>query len=468
MILLTGASGYVGKKLLYKLEELSLPLRCLARRPEKVGPSSKTTEIVRGDVFDMDSLRSALQGAETAYYLIHSMGTSDGFEEADRRAAENFSLAARDVGVRQIIYLGGLGSGTTLSPHLRSRHEVGEVLRRSGIPVIEFRASIVIGPGSLSFEMVRALIEKLPIMITPRWVRTPSQPIAIEDVVAYLVAGLQELQGGVFEIGGPDVLSYGDLMMEYARVQAIRRWMLPVPFLTPWLSSLWLGLVTPLYAKVGKKLIESVCNNTVVNDNGALRHFPIKPRGLRQAIQEALTSEDREFSKTRWSHVFPEEESMPPWGGVKMGNRIVDSYGMKVPFPPERAFRPIRRIGGKTGWYCANFLWRLRGAIDELLGGPGMRRCRQDPECPVIGNTLDFWRIEDYEPNRLLQLSAEMKVPGQAWLQFEVTPVGNASFIRQTAIFAPRGLPGLLYWYALYPVHWLIFRGMLRNMALAI
>jgi uncharacterized protein YbjT (DUF2867 family) len=466
MILLTGASGYVGKKLLRKLEERSLPVRCLARRPEDVKALAKTTEVVRGDALDPESLRFAMEGVESAYYLIHSMASSAGFEEADRRAAENFAAAAREAGVKRIVYLGGLGAGRNLSPHLRSRQEVGDLLRSSGIPVIEFRASIVIGSGSLSFEMVRALVERLPVMVTPRWVRTPSQPIAIDDVLAYLMQALGMDEGGIFEIGGPDVVSYGDLMQEYARIRGLRRWMLPVPVLTPQLSSLWLGLVTPLYAKVGKKLIESVYNDTVVTDQTAQRRFQVKPIGVRHAFRHALEMEDCQFSQTRWSTDLRGKGL--PWGGMRIGNRLVESRATTVPYPPERAFGPIRRIGGETGWYYGNFLWKLRGWIDRLLGGVGLRRGRSDPERLAVGDHLDFWLVERYAPNELLRLSAQMKLPGRAWLQFEVNGDSMASNICQTAIFDPKGVLGLIYWYALYPIHRLIFSRMLQRLAEAI
>jgi uncharacterized protein YbjT (DUF2867 family) len=442
----------------------------MARRPDhlrdRVGPA---TEVIAGDVHEPASLGPALRGVDTAYYLIHSMANAGDYAARDREGAEAFAAAARDAGMRRIVYLGGLGRGDRLSPHLASRQEVGRILRESGVSTIEFRASIVIGSGSLSFELVRALVEKLPVMVTPRWVATPTQPIGIEDLIAYLVAALDlEIDDSVvYEIGGPDRVSYGDLMREYARLRGLRRTMLRVPVLTPGLSSLWLGLVTPLYAAVGRELIEGVRNETVVHDDRALRDFPVRPRGIREVLARALANEDRELAATRWSDALSAQRAPREWGGVTFGTRRVDSRAVLVRCPPEAAFRPIARIGGATGWYYGNALWRLRGLHDLAAGGPGLRRGRRDPAALVAGDTLDFWRVEKVEPGRLLRLAAEMRLPGRAWLQFEVTPEGGGSLIRQTAEFDPVGLGGLLYWYALWPAHQLVFAGMLRNIARA-
>ena len=452
-----------------KLEERGLKVRCLARRPEnlqdRVGPQ---TEIVRGDVLQGDSLRAALEGIDTAYYLVHSMGSAGSFEDQDRVAARNFADAARGAGVKRIIYLGGLGDDTEdLSPHLRSRHEVGEILRETGCEVIEFRASIVIGSGSLSFELVRALVQRLPIMICPKWVSVRAQPIAIEDLLEYLLGGL-DLNGSesrVFEIGGPDQVSYGEIMREYARQRGLQRWLVSVPVLTPRLSSLWLAIVTPVYARVGRKLVDSLRNPTVVKDCSALSAFPIQPRGLTESIKRAIVNEDHIVSTTRWSDALSSSLGIPGWGGVRFGNRIVDTRRVTVSVPPAKAFTPIRRIGGKRGWYCANYLWTLRGWIDLLCGGIGKRRARRDPEHLRVGDVLDWWRVEKYVPNQRLRLLAEMKVPGRAWLEFEVESTSAGASIRQTAVFDPVGLFGLCYWYGLYPLHAVIFRGMLGQIA---
>ena len=470
-VLLTGATGYVGGRLLPELERAGHRVRCLARRPEYLrARAAPETEIVGGDVQDPESLRAALRGVEVAYYLVHSMGSAGGFEEEDRRGARHFAEAAREAGVRRIVYLGGLGGDDALSAHLSSRHEVGRILRESGVETLELRASIIIGSGSLSFAMARSLVDKLPVMVTPRWVRVLAQPISIEDVLAYLVAAADvEATGSrVFEIGGADRVSYLGIMKEYARQRGLRRWILPVPFLSLRLSSLWLGLVTPVYARVGRKLIESARNETVVRDDAALRAFPIRPRGIRASIERALVNEDERFARTRWSDALSAHGRPPAWGGVEFGSRFIDGRSIRVPVSPERAFRPIRRIGGETGWYCGNPLWKLRGFVDLLAGGAGLRRGRRDPERLTPGDTVDFWRVDAFEPDRLLRLSAEMKVPGRAWLQFEVREDPGApggATIHQTAIFDPVGLSGRLYWYALYPFHALIFSGMLRAIA---
>jgi uncharacterized protein YbjT (DUF2867 family) len=471
-ILLTGASGYVGGRLLPLLESRGYRVRCLARRPEVVREKfGASTEVVAGDVLDASSLAPAFEGVDVAYYLVHSMGSSGSFEDADRQAALNFGEAARAAGVGRIIYLGGLGSEEeALSAHLRSRQEVGEVLRASGVPVLEFRASIVIGSGSLSFEMIRSLVERLPIMVTPRWVKVPAQPIAIADLLEYLLAALELPVAAcrIYEIGGADQVTYADLMREYARQRGLRIRMLPVPVLTPYLSSLWLGLVTPLYARIGRKLIESIVHSTIVRDDSALRVFPIRPMGVEEAVRRALAAEERHFRATRWSDAFSSSGESPSWGGVQFGSRLADSRTITVAVPPAVAFRPIQRIGGDTGWYAWNRLWRLRGFLDLLAGGVGMRRGRSSPTALRVGDTVDFWRVEALEPDRRLRLVAEMKLPGRAWLEFEVTAEGEAATtIRQTAIFDPVGLRGRAYWYSIFPLHELVFGGMLRAIARA-
>jgi uncharacterized protein YbjT (DUF2867 family) len=408
-------------------------------------------------------------GIDAAYYLVHSMG-ADSFEEADRTAASNFAQAALAAGVKRIIYLGGLGSDDeALSPHLRSRQEVGNILRDSGVPVLEFRASIVIGSGSLSFEMIRSLVERLPIMITPRWVSVLAQPIAIDDLLEYLLAALRlpVSEYRVYEIGGADQVSYADIMRAYARQRGLHTRMIPVPILTPRLSSLWLGLVTPLYARVGRKLIESIIHPTVVRDPGALSTFPIRPMGSEDAIRRALAREDQEIAETRWSDALSSAGSPPAWGGVRFGSRLVESRTVTVAAPAADAFAPIRSIGGKTGWYALNWLWRVRGYLDLLFGGVGLRRGRPHPTHLRVGDPVDFWRVEVLEPDHRLRLAAEMKLPGRAWLEFEVTGDGPSSTIRQTAIFDPLGWRGLAYWYLLLPAHKLVFRGMLRGIARA-
>ena len=464
--LVTGATGYIGGRLLAELERLGRPVRALARNPESLKPRvAPSTEVVRGDVLDPVSLRGALAGVETAFYLVHSMGASASFADLDREGARHFGEAAREAGVRRIVYVGGLGdAGDDLSAHLQSRHETGDVLRESGVEVVEFRASIVIGSGSLSYEMVRALTERLPVMVCPRWVAIEAQPIAIEDLLSYLVAAM-DLPAGpsqVYEIGGPDVVSYGDIMREYARQRGLRRLMIPVPLLTPHLSSLWLALVTPLYARVGRKLIASIRNATVVRDGRALDVFPIRPRGLRESIARAIDAADGPAGANRWSDSKSSGVAAPP-AATDPARALLDVREMVVTASAAEAFAPIRRIGGESGWSC-DTLWRVRGWLDLAVGGVGMRRGRRDPETCVEGDPIDFWRVAAYEPDHLLRLEAEMKLPGRAWLEFSVDPVSDTTTrIRQTARFEPSGLLGRLYWYALLPAHALIFSGMLRR-----
>jgi uncharacterized protein YbjT (DUF2867 family) len=468
-ILLTGATGYVGGRLLKVLEARGHEVRCLARQPAnlaaRVGPR---TRVVSGDLLDAPSLVAALDGIEAAYYLVHSLGDASGFEERETAGARNFAAAARAAAIARIIYLGGLGDeGPDLSPHLRSRHEVGRILRASGVPTIELRASIVIGSGSLSFEMIRALSEHLPVMIMPRWVSVLAQPIAIQDLIEYLVQALEVPidAGAIIEIGGADRLSYADLMREYMRQRHLKRLMIPVPVLTPWLSSLWLGLVTPLYARVGRKLLESMKHPTVVRGDLAKRLFRVEPRGAADAIRAALENEDREFAETRWSDSLSASGAPSASGGAHPGRRLVDRRARHVDASPEACFAVLERLGGQEGWPAFNWLWRVRGILDLLAGGVGMRRGRPEKRALTVGDALDFWRMEAYERPRRLRLFAEMKLPGRAWLEFVVEPDGAGSRITQTATFDPRGILGLAYWYGVYPLHALVFSEMIDAIA---
>ena len=466
-ILLTGATGYVGGRLLKALEAGGHSVRCLARRPENLaGKVADTTEVVPGDLLDRDSLDVAMRGIDVAYYLVHSLGSSGDFEAEEQAGAQNFTDAARAAGVSRIIYLGGLGAADDeMSPHLRSRWRVGEILRTSGATVIEFRASIIIGSGSVSFEMVRALVERLPVMITPRWVSVPAQPLAVNDLLRYLHAALDLPVDGsrTFEIGGADIVSYGALMQEYARQRGLRRRMIAVPVLTPRLSSLWLGLVTPVYARVGRKLIDSLRHASVVANPLPPDAFDIEPMGIADAISTAIRNEDRDYTATRWSDALSSSGRSDSHGTVRFGARLVDTRTASTAAPPHLAFEPIRRIGGANGWYYANWLWRLRGFLDLLVSGVGVRRGRRHPSELAVGDTVDWWRVESYEPGRRVKFYAEMRLPGRAWLEFEVIPDGDGSIIRQTAEFDPLGLAGLIYWYALWPAHARVFRGMIHG-----
>lgn len=444
-VLLTGATGYIGGRLLRRLEDDGRAVRCVVRQPGQLHTTATATEIVPGDCLDEVSLDRALVGVRCAYYLVHSMGRGSNFAAVDRRAAETFARAARRANLRRIVYLGGLtDQASSLSAHLKSRVETGEVLRASGVPVIEFRASVVIGAGSLSFEMIQALVERLPVMICPRWVDTLTQPIAIDDVLAHLEAALDapEQIEGIFEIGGPEVVSYGDMMRRFARIRGLRRLLLPVPVLTPHLSGLWLALVTPAQARVGRALVEGLKNSTVVRSTAAREAFRIEPMPFDAAVGKALA------------------EGAP-------ARLESDTRTVVVDVPPAQAFAPIRRIGGDTGWYFGNVLWHARGWVDRWLGGVGMSRGRRDADACAVGDTIDGWTVEAFEADRRLRLSADLKLPGHGWLDFEVTPLeeGQRSMIRQTATFDPRGWTGRAYWYAILPVHNLIFGGLLDRIA---
>ena len=482
LILLTGGTGYIGGRLIRPLEATGRPLRLMARDPERLRPAdapasfvprmAETTGLVRGDLFDPSSLVEALTGVDTAYYLMHSLGTaSEDFYERELLAARNFAEATGAAGVRRIIYLGGLGrSEDRLSSHLASRQDVGRLLCESGAETIEFRASVILGSGSISFEMIRGLVDRVPVMVTPRWVTNPTQPIAVEDVLSYLVAALDVQVGErctIYEIGGADRVSYAGMMQTYAHSQGLRRPMIKLPWLTPRLSSGWLALVTPLYYRVGRHLLEGLRNETVVTSDAAARDFPhIRPMGIEAAIARSLANEDREYAETRWSDA--RSTSPPPRHGPaeRVGRRYADQRTVDVPCPPSQAFEAILCIGGRKGWYAWTWLWGLRGLLDQISGGVGSRRGRRDPTCVIPGDTLDFWRVEELEPDRLLRLAAEMRAPGRGWLQFELVPLADGQTrIVQTATWDPVGLSGHLYWFSMWPLHEFIFRDMIKGIA---
>ena len=469
-ILITGATGYVGGRLVGRLQRRNdLRLRCMARRPAHLtGRLAPDVEVVEGDVTDPASLDAALRDIDTAFYLVHSLASSGDFEKTELEGARNFAAAAKHAGVKRIIYLGGLGGGGEASAHMRSRHAVGEILRASGVPTIEFRASVIIGPGSLSFELIRSLVERLPVMIVPRWVRVKAQPIAVADVLSYLDEAIDvPLEAStIYEIGGHEQLSYLDLMRRYGDMVGLHRVYINVPFLTPWLSSLWLNLVTPLFARVGRKLIDSIRVASVVEDDRALRDFTVRPINLTEAIRQARDEEDQAFRETHWSDALSTSASAH-YGGKRFGSRIVDSRVITVRGEPAEVFEHIERIGGRNGWYYGDWLWKLRGFLDRMVGGVGMQRGRRDPEGLRLGDIVDCWRVEAIERPEKLLLRAEMKVFGRAWLQFDLREKGGQTEIRQTAVYDPRGLTGIVYWYSLYGLHELVFRGMLRGIARA-
>jgi len=472
-VLVTGATGYIGGRLVPRLLESGFRVRCLARDPARLQgrPWLAQVEVGAGDCLRTETLPAAMQNVEVAFYLVHSMASGHDFEQRDVLAARNFATAARAAGVQRIIYLGGLGDpGSSLSEHLRSRQETGAVLRETGVPVTEFRAPVIVGSGSLSFEIIRYLTERLPVMICPRWLYTRAQPIAIRNVLDYLVAALDTpaSAGRIIEIGGADVLTYGDLLRGYAKARGLKRWLVPVPVLTPRLSSYWVHLVTPVPAVIARPLIQGLRNDVIVRDDLARRLFPqIQPLDYVTAVRLALANLETGQVETAWSDALASSQGdAAPVVLATQEGIILERRQCLVNAPAASAYGAVARLGGATGWLSMNWAWQIRGAIDRLLGGVGLRRGRRNPLEVRVGDAVDFWRVEAVEPDRLLRLRAEMKVPGRAWLEFRVEPVDAAtSRLFQTAFFAPRGLTGLLYWYVLYPIHAVIFNGLVKKLA---
>jgi uncharacterized protein YbjT (DUF2867 family) len=470
LVLVTGATGYVGGRLVPRLLQAGYRVRCMVRRPTNLDrePWRSQVECVQGDVLRPGTLTAAMAGVATLYYLVHSMGSGANFEAQDLAAARHCAQAAKVHGVQRILYLGALGdSAAQLSPHLRSRQQTGDALREAGVPVTECRAAVVIGSGSLSFELIRHLSERLPVLICPRWVYTRIQPIAIQNVVDYLVAALEQPKsaGQVVEIGGEDVLTYGRLMETYAHVRGLKRYLLPVPVLTPRLSSYWVRLVTPFPVRVARPLIEGLRNEVIVRDPAARQLFPyVQLLDCKTAVTLALAdAEAEQLDQSLGSLRVPSGPQPSVNRGAGRGV-IVERRRRGVNASAEQVYSTIAALGGDRGWPALNWAWQLRGWIDGLLGGVGMRRGKGD--ALRIGEALDFWRIEAVEAGRLLRLGAEMKLPGKAWLQFQVEPqsAGRSELI-QTALFEPKGLSGVLYWYGLYPVHRVIFSRMIEELA---
>ena len=470
-ILVTGATGYVGGRLIPRLLDAGYIVRAMVRDPSRLQGRSwvDQVEIYKGDVLQPETLFPALEGVDVAYYLIHSMMAGTGFHQRDQRAAHSFAAAAKKGEVRKIIYLGGLGDpNADLSDHLRSRQQTGTALQSAGVHVLEFRAGVIVGAGSASFEMIRYLTERVPIMISPRWVYTRTQPISIGNILDYLTAAvefpLDDHQ--VVEIGGPQVLSYEDMLRGYARIRGLRRAILPVPILTPRLSSYWVHWVTPIPAALARPLIEGLRNEVIVHDHQAQQLFPsVKLTPYDQAVEVALSSLHASNVESAWSDALANTQGdEAPLQLTTHDGMIIERRTLEVPAPISDVFQAYTSLGGQKGWLYADWAWRLRGIIDRLIGGVGFRRGRRDPNDLRTGDALDFWRVEELNPDRKLLLRAEMKVPGRAWLQFESSPLDpGKTFLQQTAFFAPKGLSGLLYWYALYPIHARIFSGLIRG-----
>ncbi|MEU8516412.1 SDR family oxidoreductase [Kitasatospora sp. NPDC048722] len=477
--LVTGASGYIGGRLVPELLARGYSVRCLVRNPDRLRdqPWRADVDIAAGDVSRPETLTKAFDGIDVAYYLVHSLGTGPAFETTDRNAARAFGAAAAAAGVTRMIYLGGLVPAAVpvadLSPHLRSRAEVGRILRSSGVPTAELRAAVIIGSGSASFEMLRYLTDRLPAMVTPRWVSTRIQPIAVRDVLRYLAAaaGLPPEVNRTFDIGGPDVLTYEQMMQRYARAAGLRRRLIvPVPVLTPRLSSHWVGLVTPVPNSIARPLVESLRHEVVCGEHDIARWVPDPPEGLTgfdQAVTLALRRIRDADVATRWSSASvpgaPSDPlpSDPDWAG---GSLYQDIQERTVTASPAAVWRVIEGIGGDNGWYSFPLAWALRGWLDRLVGGVGLRRGRRDPARLRVGDSLDFWRVEEIRPGRLLRLRAEMRLPGLAWLELSVEPDGDrGARYRQRALFQPHGLAGHAYWWSVAPFHTAVFGGMARN-----
>ncbi|MDI6451218.1 SDR family oxidoreductase [Anaerobaca lacustris] len=472
-ILVTGATGYVGSRLAARLLDEGHSVRVLVRQADRLKhkPWFRRVEIHEGDVCEISKLNDALSGIHTAYYLIHSMTAGSQFGRRDVELAGSFGRVARSVGLQRIIYLGGLGeSGEALSEHLRSRQETGQALRSSGVPVTELRAAVIVGAGSISFEMVRYLTERIPLMICPRWVFRRIQPIAIDDVLSYLVAALDLPIGEsrTIEIGGADVLTYGKMIKGYARLRGLRRVLLPVPVLTPRLSSHWVHWTTPVPATYARPLIEGLrCEVVVRNDDAAVLFPQIRPMGYEQAVSRALV----ELIPESFQDAVAAVVERPV--GLEISRTVLTDRGMIVEVwqktvrtTPETAYRAFCSLGGKRGWLYMSWAWRLRAWVDQLVGGVGMRRGRPEDRLPAEGDPIDSFQVERMEPGRLLRLRADMKLPGAGWLQFEARPVTEElTRLVQAVFYAPRGVFGLLYWYTLNPVHRLIFAGLLERLA---
>jgi uncharacterized protein YbjT (DUF2867 family) len=472
-LLVTGATGYIGGRLVGRLLEAGRSVRVLVRNPARLQGRAwqGRVEVVQADVLSPDTLPAAMDGIASAYYLIHGMGKGGEFHDRDLLAAYSFGQAAEAAGVRRIIYLGGLGNPTdTLSEHLRSRQRTGDYLRYSSIPVTEFRAAVVIGSGSASFEMIRYMVEGMPILFCPAWAFTRVQPIAVRNVLEYLVAALDvpESCGRIVEIGGADVLTYSDMMMGYARARGLRRLLVRLPALPPLVCALMVHWLTPVSRKIALPLIEGMSNEVVVRDDSARRLFPeIKPFDYRTATQRALMRLDANQVETTWSDALASTQGdQPPFVLTTREGMVIEQRRHLVNAPPGWVYRVFTGLGGQRGWLYLDWLWVLRGALDRAVGGVGFRRGRRHPDKLRVGEALDFWRVEALEPGRLLRLRAEMKVPGAAWLELEARPLRHAqTMLVQTAIFAPKGFLGLVYWYVLYPFHALLFSGLVRRIA---
>lgn len=472
-ILLSGATGYVGGRLAPRLVDAGYTVRCLVRDPLRLRgrPWLDQVEVVAGDALDPASLQTAMQGITTAYYLIHGMKGGKLDADRDLQAARNFARAAEAAGVERIIYLGELVDPTAkLSPYLRARHETGYILRQGRIPVTEFRAGMIVGSGSILFEMLRYLAELQPVFICPSWFFSLAQPIAIRDVLDYLVAALQapESAGRLLEIGGADRLTYAEMLMAYSRLRGFKRLLIPTPVYAPRLSAYWVHMITPVHWRLILPLIEGLHIEAVVSDESARQLFPhIQPLGFDDAVRLALETVEGGQVETSWSDalVIIAGNQAPYEFRLEQG-MMMEKRRLLLDLPPDPVYRAFTGLGGGRGWLYMDWAWEIRGWLDKLVGGVGLRRGRRDPDDLRPGEALDFWRVESLTPGRCMRLRAEMKVPGGAWLEFQAIPQADGkTLLTQNAYFAPRGLFGYLYWYAMWPFHRFIFDGMIRAVA---
>ena len=479
LVLVTGATGYIGGRLVTHLLEVGYRVRVFARQADRLRdyPWISKVEVVEGDANDVAALNTALKSVDIAYYMLHALNLTDNFEKEEKVLAEKFATAALANKLKRIVYLGGIiTKGQELSPHLASRALTGEILRNSGVPTIELRAGVVIGSGSASFEMLRYLTERLPIMTTPKWVLNQIQPIAIRDVLRYLVgaAAINKKVNGAFDVAGPDLFTYAEMMQQYAEAAGLRRRIIiPIPVLTPKLSSGWVGLVTPVPFQLARRLVDSL-KNDVIADNRPIRELIADPKSgltpFKTAVKLALTRLKTSSVETRWTDAsvpFAPSDPLPTdpdWAG---GSLYTDVRTVESTQSAEQVFARIEAIGGDHGYSTATWAWQLRGLMDRLVGGVGLRRGRRDPDHLVVGEALDFWRVEVIKRPNLLRLRAEMKMPGRAWLEWSVIPNadGKGCKVVQRAIYVPRGLWGHLYWWAVWPMHGLVFPSMAKNAA---
>ena len=469
-VLITGATGYIGGRLVPILLDKGYRVRCLVRNEARLDKRGwEGVEVVEGDVLKPETLGPALQNVDVAYYLVHSLAAGRGhFASLDEEAAANFGTAARDYGVDRMIYLGGLGDAEDdLSQHLLSRQKTGARLRESGVPVTEFRAGVILGSGSLSFELIRYLSERLPVMVAPSWVNTLIQPIGVQDVLRYLAEALERpaSTGKIIELCGPNLHPYGDLLQLYAKVRGLpRRRIIQVPVLTPRLASYWIRIVTPLPARTARPLIEGMRNEVVCHSNAAREIFPFDPISSEEAMERALAKLASGEPETSWADAWQNYEPHPLERHIQEGMVYERQQGV-VRARPAHVFAAVCGLGGEGGWLYADSLWKIRGWFDRLVGGVGLQRGRLHAGRLHVGDYLDFWRVEVVEAPHLLRLHAEMRTPGEAWLQFEIEDLGEqGSRLSQTAYYAPRGLPGHLYWWAMWPLHKLLFPGLLRRL----